>query len=266
MIKNTILAVTLVFIIVACKNEKSTQSTIIETLKKEDITTSIYPEAMTQIFNAHGGIDQWNTMKTLSFTIEKPNGKEITTVNLKTRTERIDAPTHSMGFDGNTLWVNEKDDNVYKGNAKFYKGLMSYFYAMPFILGDEGIIYEDTAPLIFEGKTYPGVLISYDKGIGVSPDDQYIIYYNVESGKMEWLAYTVTFGKDSKSTNFRFIRYNNWQTVNGLVLPKSIDWYTYKNRQPLEKRNTVVFTDVILLKTAPDPSIFIKPQSAKIID
>ena len=45
----------------------------------------------------------------------------------------------------NTLTVGDKaplfilkDENEYKGNAKFYKGLMMYFYAMPFIVGDDG--------------------------------------------------------------------------------------------------------------------------------
>ena len=75
--------------------------------------------------------------------------------------------------------------------------------------------------------------------VGASPDDQYIIYYDSETGQMQWLGYTVTFGKDEKSKDFHFIRYNNWQTVNGLVLPKSIDWYTYENNLPVEKRNTV---------------------------
>lgn len=261
--KTTILALTLILVI-ACKNEKSTQSTVIETLTKEDITTSIYPETITKIFDAHGGIDQWNAMKYLSFTMEKPNGKEVTTLNLKTRAERIETPTYTLGYDGTTLWVNQKQDQPYKGNAQFYRGLMSYFYAMPFILGDDGILYEDAEPLVFEGTTYPGVLISYDSGIGSSPKDEYIIYYDAQTGQMEWLAYTVTFGKNEKSTDFRFIRYNNWQEVNNLILPSSIDWYTYEANTPIKKRKTVQFTNVKLSKTAPNPSVFKKPDGAEV--
>ena len=148
--------------ITACKNEPKEKTTIIETINKEDVTTSIYPEAITKVFDAHGGIDQWNKMKSLSFTMEKPNGKEITTTDLKTRAELIDTPTYTQGFDGKTLWIEEKDGNEYKGKPMFYKGLMMYFYAMPFIVGDNGIMYKETEPLIFEGKTYPGILISYE--------------------------------------------------------------------------------------------------------
>ncbi|WP_299112878.1 DUF6503 family protein [uncultured Winogradskyella sp.] len=256
----------LVIVLISCKNEAKVESTEIKSVTTEDITTSIYPEPITKVFDAHGGIDNWNKMKTLSFTMEKPNGKEVTTTNLKTRAELIDTPTYAMGYNGEDLWVSEKDGNEYKGNARFYKGLMMYFYAMPFIVGDDGIIYENVAPLTFEGKTYPGILISYEAGVGVSPDDQYVVYYNSDTGQMQWLSYTVTFGKDEKSKDFRYIRYNDWQTINGLILPKSISWYTYENNVPTELRNTVEFTDVLLSEEVPDNSMFAIPKDGKVIE
>lgn len=264
--KKIVYVVLLVVLITACKNETKTETTVVNEVSKEDIITSIYPESITAVFNAHGSIDNWNKMMTLSFTIEKPSGKEVTTVNLKSRAELIDTPTFSQGFDGSTLWVNEKDGNEFKGNAKFYKGLMFYFYAMPFVFGDDGINYSDIEPLIFENKSYPGILISYESGIGESSDDEYKLYYDAETGQMEWLAYTVTYGKNEKSKDFHFIRYNNWQKINGLVLPKSIDWYNYENNLPTQKRNTVEFTDVILTEDAPVDSIFSKPETAIVIE
>ena len=32
----------------------------------------------------------------------------------------------------------------------------------------------------FEGKEYPGILISYNSGVGASPEDEYILYYDNE--------------------------------------------------------------------------------------
>lgn len=265
--KNIVYGVLLAILITACKNDTKVETTTIETLSKDQITTSIYPENITKVFDAHGGIDAWNTMQTLSFTMEKPNGKEVTTLNLKSRAERIDMPTHIQGYDGKSIWIEEKGEHKNDGSsAKFYRGLMMYFYAMPFVVGDTGVIYEDAQPLTFEGKTYPGILVSYEAGIGASPDDQYIIYYNAESGQMEWLGYTVTFGKNEKSKNFSFIRYNNWQTVSGLQVPKSMDWYSVENNQPTEKRRTIEFLDVVLSKEAPNPSMFAMPEGAKVIE
>jgi Family of unknown function (DUF6503) len=257
----------IVLLLVACKNDSKEKTTVIETLSKEDITTSLYPESITKVFDAHGGIDKWNKMQTLSFTMEKPDGKEITTTDLKSRAELIDFPTHSQGYDGESIWIKEKEGYDNDGSrAKFYRGLMMYFYTMPFIVGDSGIIYEDIEPLTFEEKSYPGVLISYEAGIGSSPDDQYGIYYNSETGQMEWLSYTVTFGKDGKSNDFRYIRYNDWQTINGLVLPKSISWYKYEDNTPTELSKTIEFKDVVLSEKAPEISIFKIPEGGKVIE
>lgn len=264
--KKLILLFAVAIFIVACKNETKSTITEVEEIKQDDITTSIYPENITKVFDAHGGIDNWNKMKTLSFTLNKPNGPEVTTTNLKTRAELIDAPTHAAGFDGRTLWVNEKDGNQYKGNAKFYKGLYMYFYTMPFIVGDDGIIYEEAESLTFEGKTYPGILISYDAGVGVSPNDQYIVYYDAETGQMAWLAYTVTFGKEGKSDKFNFIRYNDWKNINGLILPNALTWYQVEEGQPTEAGRTTEFTNVIVSEEAPKDSLFAMPEGTKIIE
>ena len=57
-----------------------------------------------------------------------------------------------------------KIQRAIKGIPKFYYNLMFYFYAMPFILADDGIVYEDVKPLDIEGKSYPGIKISYESG------------------------------------------------------------------------------------------------------
>ena len=71
--------------------------------------------------------------------------------------------------------MKSKDKTAYEGNPKFYYNLMFYFYAMPFILADDGIKYTDAEPLVFEGKSYPGIKISYEAGVGESPEDEYVI-------------------------------------------------------------------------------------------
>ena len=260
-------------LIVSCKQEQKNEGVTVEATSG-DVTYKVkvaetkkeYPTNIAKVFEAHGGIDNWNKMQTLVFTMEGRSGTEVTTNNLKTRTELIDTPKHAIGFDGNTLWVNGKDGNEYKGNAKFYKGLMFYFYAMPFIVADDGIIYEDTDPLEFEGTTYPGILISYNDGIGVSPDDQYIVYYNPETYQMEWLGYTVTFRSQEKSKNFNFNRYNNWETINGLILPKSIDRYASENNVPTEMRGKIEFLDGKVSEEAPNASLFAMPEGATVVE
>ena len=143
---------------------------------------------------------------------------------------------------------------------------MFYFYAMPFVLADKGIHYENTTALEFDGKQYPGIKISYESGIGESSDDEYIMYYNPETRRMAWLGYTVTYFSKEKSKDFHYIKYNEWQDVNGLLLPKTIQWYNVVDGKITEKRNDVEFIDVMVSKEKPDSTIFVKPENSELVE
>ncbi len=250
--------------IISCKNK--TTPTLDYSEEKLDVSTSIYPENISKVFDVHGGIDTWNTMQSLEFTMGKPNGDEITTTNLKNRSSLIEMPNHMIGFNGEDVWLKNKDTAQYKGNPRFYYNLMFYFYAMPFILSDDGINYEDVEPLVFEEKSYPGIKISYESDIGESPEDEYILYYDSETYQMEWLGYTVTYFSKEKSKEFHFIKYSSWQMVEGLALPETLTWYNYENNLPTTKRNDLQFTNVKLSKEKPDEAIFEVPEGAIIIE
>lgn len=251
-------------IIISCKNkiEKATNYS----QEKLDVTTSVYPEGVSNVFDAHGGLTEWNTMKSLEFTIKKSNGDEVTTTDLKNRNSFVEMPSHIIGFNGEDVWLKNKDTTQYKGNPRFYYNLMFYFYAMPFVLADDGINYQNVEPLVFEGKTYPGIKISYESGVGESSKDEYILYYDSETNKMTWLGYTVTYFSKEKSKAFNFIKYSNWQTVEGLVLPETLTWYDNKNNLPTTKRNDILFVEVKLSKETPENDIFEIPDGAQIIE
>lgn len=253
-----------VFFFLACKGEKKESTTYMD--ESLDVTTSIYPENITKVFETHGGIDKWNEMKSLVFTMNKPNGPEITTTNLQTRESLIEMPNHTIGYDGEEVWLQSKDTATYKGNPKFYYNLMFYFYAMPFVLGDDGIIYEDAEPIEIEGQSYPGIRILYESGVGESPDDEYIIYYNPQTYKMTWLGYTVTYFTQKRSKEYHFIKYSDWQSVDDLLLPKTLSWYNYEDNLPTTKRNDLDFTEIKLSKEIPKSEIFQKPEGAEVVN
>ncbi|WP_372938111.1 DUF6503 family protein [Seonamhaeicola sp.] len=267
--KFTKLVVVLALAIVSCKKNSEKEPVEITDYKTEtlDVTTSIYPENLTKVFDAHGGIDTWRQFQFLEFTMEKPDGNEITKTDLKNRKALIEMPNHTIGFDGENVWLNSKEGTEFKGaNPKFYYNLMFYFYAMPFILADDGIIYGDAKPLEFEGKTYPGISISYHDGVGESSEDEYVLYYNPDTYRMEWLGYTVTFFTNEKGKELHFRRYNNWQEVGGVLLPKSIVRYKYANNLPTTVHSENHFSNIKISKEKPNQDIFIKPESAKIIE
>lgn len=133
---------------------------------------------------------------------------------------------------------------------------------MPFVLADDGISYDKVDDLVFEGNNYSGYKISYASDKGTSPDDNYIIYYNPKTFQMEWLAYTVTFKSKEPSDNLRWIKYHDWENVNGLILPKSITWYNKDdNGLPSTPRGKALeFTLPLISQGKLADSFFEKPK------
>ena len=68
--------------VLSCKQESKSTSINEET---NEIVSKAYPEAVSKIFDAHGGITAWNEFKGLSYEIEKPEVNEKHTVALKSR-------------------------------------------------------------------------------------------------------------------------------------------------------------------------------------
>ncbi len=259
--KLAILAVTLL-IVSSCKkntdtNESKESTSVIE--------VKTYPENITSIFKAHGGLETWNSLENLTFGMQKGEDMEMTSVALKSRKSLIETANHKLGYDGKEVWLQNKDTANYKGNAKFYYNLMFYFYAMPFVLADDGIAYKEAPALEVDSKKYPGIHISYNAGVGESPEDEYILYYDDETKKMAWLAYTVTYFSKEKATKYNLIKYADWQEIEGLQLPATLQWHSYKDGKVGDMGNEVKFTKITASKTM-DESMYSKPASATVVE
>ncbi|MEO0572903.1 MAG: DUF6503 family protein [Bacteroidota bacterium] len=255
--KHLILFLILLVFTLSCK-EKSNTTEAVTSDTTEVQKENPYPEALEQVFEAHGGIELWRKQKTLTYVIPKPGNPETHITDLFSRKDKIETPNYDMGFDGNTPWLLNKGKE-YQGNVEFYHNLMFYFYAMPFVLGDDGIQYNDATALHFEGKTYPGIKISYHDGIGTSPKDEYYLHYNPETYEMEWLGYTVTYRTGEDSDNVKWIRYDDWGTFNGLKLPNAISWYNYEGLDIKDLRSTVKFEQVAVSTELKPTGFYDKP-------
>ena len=218
-------------------------------------TPERYPAHFSKVLDAHGTLADWDAFKTLSFTLVPEQGtEEIHTIDLHSRKDRLAIGTATLGYDGEEVWVKDPD-SIYKGNADFYHNLMFYFYAMPFVLADEGIIYEKTEALQVADTAYPGIKMQFEANIGASSNDEYYLYYDPNTHQMRWLGYTATFGAAKKSDRVNYIAYHDWQEVEGIVLPHAISWYTVENGIPTQPRSTVRFEQVSL-STASKPKGF----------
>jgi hypothetical protein len=248
--------------ITACRNKEYKSQSTDETVALTKAPDTRYPEALHKIFKAHGGLDNWRSMRSLEYEMPGSDQDEIHIINLYSRKDRVNTPSYSMGFDGEEVWLLDEKGG-YEGDAVFYHNLMFYFFAMPFVIADDGIVYTETEDLVYEGKNYPGYRISYNAGVGTSPKDEYFIHYDPKTYQMKWLGYTVTYRTGEKSEHVKWIRYGSWQEVEGVVLPEKISWYTYEGRTLMEPKSSVSFRNVILSKDPQPDEVFEKPEKAK---
>lgn len=253
--KKLILLSVLSLAVISCKQKakKEVESQPKVEVKKEDN----FPKALGEVFEKHGGIDAWRKAKTMSY---KVNTEEHT-IDLPTRKTLVSSENYSMGYNGKDVWLSQKDTTAFKKDPKFYYNLYFYFYAMPFVLADDGITYSEVEPLEFEGVKYPGYKISYGSNVGTSPDDNYFIYYNAETKQMAWLGYTVTYFSKKPSEKISIIRYNDWENVNGFVLPKSITWYAKDENGALAKPagDPLTFSEASISQAPLADNFFDKP-------
>lgn len=257
--------IAVVCLLISCNKKRGNEQPVIhDTISISEATARAmkYPVPFKEVLKAHGGIGRWNNMNNLCFEVKRKTGTEIHTTSLKDRKSLIEAENWAIGNNGNQVWLNEKEENAYKDNPRFYHNLLFYFYSMPFIVGDDGVNYSEVKGTELDGEVYEGIKISFDNNIGDSPKDEFILFYHPETYRMEWLAYTVTFKTNEKNTEWRFIKYGSWHEVNGLRLAKSITWYNVAKGKPVDARTTLNFDKVTITETLLDETMFQKPKGA----
>ena len=253
----------------ACKNDAKNNDTVVihdkVNVEAIEAASTKYPANLAEVFEAHGGLDRWKQMNNLCFEIDSRGGKEVHTTDLNNRKAKIEHKEWSIGYNGEDVWLLQNEESAYKGNARFYHNLMFYFYAMPFILADDGINYTDVPATELDGVVYNGIKIGYENGVGDSPEDEYILYFDPETNQMSWLGYTVTYRTNEQSEDWHFIKYDTWQDVNGLLLPEKLTWYNVEDGKPTDERNDLLFKKVTVSDMKLDKTVFAKPNAAVIV-
>ena len=248
----------------ACQPSQKQEETVTEQIVEEvKAVKPEFPENLEKVLEAHGGFDQWNSLQQLSYVKGSGEAAETQLIDLKDRRVLLTNEKHQIGFDGKDVWISPAE-NDYKGSPRFYHNLYFYFYAMPFVLADPGIVYEEVEPITFKDKACPGIKVSYNDGVGDSPKDNYILYYDPETYRMEWLMYTVTYRSQETSDRYSLINYSEWADVEGVVLPKKLTWYQYKDGQLGDVRNEAEFFDISVSTEKPADADFAMPEDAKI--
>lgn len=223
------------------------------------------PSQFRAVFVAHSGLSRWKQMKNLCFEMNGENGEETHTISLPDQKTRIESKDWSIGYDGKKVWL-LKHDIGYEGDPIFYHDLMFNFFAMPFILADAAVTYEALEPASLDGKIYNAYKVSYSDGVGDSSKDEYKVFFDPATHKISWLAYTITPENEMKSEQWRYVKYDKWQDINGLLFPKKLTWYSVENGKPKGKEMDVKFDKITATETILDPSVFKKPAEGQFVN
>ena len=219
---------------------------------------------LAQGIEAHGGLAQWESMGSLAYDVTRGQKSERHLTALRTRQTIQEGPGYRLGYDGERVWVEPRVDS-FPGDPNFSRGLDFYFFAIPFVLADPGTVHEDLGTVLMDGSPYDAVKVSFEAGVGDSPNDFYIAHFHPETNQLAYLLYTVTYRSGEPNENYSLRAYEEWQEVNGLIVPQKIVSYQWdpETRQSGEKRGESLFTSVSVLPEIPDTNIFAKPESAE---
>ena len=223
-----------------------------------------YPEYFRDVLQAHGGLEQWQKLGTMQFELTSNGNTETHIIDLKNRKDLVKSDDYTIGYDGEQVWVSP-DRAAYPGkSARFYHNLYFYFYAIPFVLADPGVDYEQLEPMELQGKKYNAIGISFGEGVGTTPEDEYRILLNPETNRLEWLLYTATFFDGQPSGQFNALKYENYQEHQGLLLPGKLTSYKYENGQIGDVRYNVSIDKLQLKDAQPAQEQFEKPEQAEV--
>ncbi|MEM7550473.1 MAG: DUF6503 family protein [Bacteroidota bacterium] len=243
------------------KNEITEE--VVEEAPKVNPQLERMPEALKSGLEAHGSWATWDQFGTLEYDLVKGESMEHQLIDLKSRKVLLTGEGYKIGFDGSEVWVSPNKE-AFGRSARFYHNLYFYFFGLPFLLADGGINYEDLGEQTIDSTAYNAVRISYEAGIGDSPEDYYVPHFNPETNQMEALLYTVTFSSQEKTEKYNALLYDNWQEVNGLNVPASFKGYIYNEGKLGEQRYGAEFKNVVFKEEQPDQSIFEIPAEAEI--
>lgn len=254
----------LLIALIACTGKPSKEVKDPISTKEDNVS---YPELLQKALESHGGLEKWKAFNTLKYELKTTLGSEKTEtqlIDLKSRKVLITGDNYKIGMDGTNVWVSPDKEAFGQMSARFYHNLIFYFFATPFVMADPGIQYEELGERSVAGKTYRALKISFHEGVGDADEDVYIAHFNPETYQLELLLYTVTYFSGEKHENYNALYYNEWQEVNGLLVPAVMEGYKYEADSIGELRYRAEFSKVILSKEVPDQSLFMMPEKAEI--
>lgn len=150
----------------------------------------------------------------------------ITPDGARSRLERA-ADGAVLIFDGTAAWVSPADAEW--PMARFHALTWPYFLAAPFKLADPGTHLEPLGERDLFGTPHDTARLTFDAGVGDSPDDWYVLYRDPANDRLAAMAYIVTYGTTAEEAGKEphAIVYEAFVDVDGALVPtrwRFLEW------------------------------------------
>lgn len=222
--------------------------------------------------DAHGGLEKWRGFSGVEYdftwTSAKGERQDHQLFNLQDRSGLITSGKYTLGSSEGKVWVKPALDALGGMPPRFYMGTPFYFFGMPFVFADPGSKQESLGKKTFRGTEYDALRITFAKGTGDTPDDYYIAYLDPASEQLKLAIYVVTYpkmrgDKSIEQLERHAIVFDEWQTVDGLLVPKKAQFYKWTgNDLEGDVLGALEYTNVHFLKDPPDAAKFKQPADA----
>lgn len=159
-------------------------------------------------------------------------------------------------WDGAEAWVSPAGA-AFQG-ARFHLLTWPYFLAAPYKLRDPGSHLADLGATPYrDGATMPAARLTFEAGVGDTPDDWYVVYRDPASERLAAMAYIVTYGKDLATAEGdpHAITYDGFETVGGVPIPTRWTFWSWS-------AETGIHGEPIGAVTLTDPRFIAAPEDA----
>ena len=157
-------------------------------------------EIIDRMVSAHGGMLDWKTAPTISFTDEFRFGEaeegmpSHVVVEQGQRRAYIDYPSMKMklSWDGEQCW----SENWQMPTPPRFLALLNYYFLnLPWLVKDRGVVLGEPGTHVLPGDPaeYISIRMGFEATAGDTPDDYYILYIDPDSYRLHGYSYIVTY-------------------------------------------------------------------------
>lgn len=166
-------------------------------------------------------------------------------------------------YDGKTAWKSPADAELPGPPARFHVLTWPYFVAVPYKLDDPGTKHELIDVSSPENSQPQAVKVSFDQGVGDTPDDWYIAFHD-DQNRLNALAYIVTYGKDQAEAEQKpsIVLYSDWIEVDGVPFATTWTFHYWDEKQGVtgDAKGSATLSNITFL--SPREDAFVKPGDA----